>query len=289
MKTRLRRDLQADKAQGAIMRIIALASGSSGNAYLVVSGSSHVLFDAGLPAPLLERYLRAYGVAARQLSAIFVSHEHTDHLCGAGALARRYRLPVFATAGTLRAGAAVLGPLPDRRELAPGGTEQVGALLVRTFPVAHDAAEPVGFRVSGDGTTIGLCTDLGQITPVVRGALAAADLLVIEANHDHERLWNGPYPWPLKRRVAGPTGHLSNSDTAEFVQALAQERPPHTVWLAHLSATNNTPALARGAVRTALAAVGQSAIPVEIVGRDRPSLSWDGTAPAPARQLALPW
>jgi phosphoribosyl 1,2-cyclic phosphodiesterase len=268
---------------------MALASGSSGNAYLVSAADSHVLFDAGLPAPLLERYLRACGVAARQLSAIFVSHEHTDHLCGAGALARRYRLPVFATAGSLRAGAAVLGPLPDRHALVPGQTEQVGTLTVGTFPVAHDAAEPIGFRVAGDGMTIGLCTDLGQITPVVREALAEADLLVIEANHDHERLWRGPYPWPLKRRVAGPTGHLSYSDTAQFVQALAQARPPHTIWLAHLSATNNTPVLARGAVRAALSAVGHDSIPVEIVGRDRPSVSWDGAAPATVQQVGLPW
>jgi phosphoribosyl 1,2-cyclic phosphodiesterase len=273
------------------MRIMALASGSSGNAYLVAAGDSRVLFDAGLPAPLLERYLRAVGVPAARLSAIFVSHEHTDHLCGVGPLARRYRLPVVATPGTLRAGATVLGPLPDRHELSPGRTVQIGALTVGAFPVAHDAAEPVGFWVVGEGLRLGLCTDLGQVTPPVREALAAVDVLVIEANHDHDRLWRGPYPWPLKRRVAGPTGHLSNTDTAQLVQALAQEHPPQTVWLAHLSATNNTPALARAAVQAALAEVGHAAIPVEVAARSRPSLTWDGTAPAsaPIHQLALPW
>jgi phosphoribosyl 1,2-cyclic phosphodiesterase len=271
------------------MRVNALASGSSGNAYLVSAGASRVLLDAGLPAPLLERYLRHCGVAAAQLSGIFVSHEHTDHLTGVGALARRYRLPVFATPGTLQAGAAVLGPLPEVVALSPERTTTLGALTLGSFPVAHDAAEPVGFWVAGDGVSLGLCTDLGQVTPPVRAALGGVDLLILEANHDPERLWQGPYPWPLKRRVSGPSGHLSNADAAALVVELAQARPPHTVWLAHLSATNNTPDLARGAVVEALAAAGLGGLPVRVVGRGRPSLSWERSAPVVSQQLGLPW
>ena len=132
-----------------------LASGSSGNAYLVVAGASRVLLDAGLPAPLLERYLRQCGAAAAQLSGIFVSHEHSDHVAGVGALARRYRLPVFATRGTFAAGAAMLGLLPEMVELSPERSHTLGALTVGCFPVAHDAAEPVGFWVAGDGQQCG--------------------------------------------------------------------------------------------------------------------------------------
>jgi phosphoribosyl 1,2-cyclic phosphodiesterase len=271
------------------MRITALASGSSGNAYLVVAGSSRVLLDAGLPVPLLERYLRQCGVAAAELDAIFVSHEHTDHLAGVGPLARRYRLPVFATPGTFQAGATLLERLPERVELSPERSYTIGALTVGTFPVAHDAAEPVGFWAAGDGSSVGVCTDLGAVTPPVRAALAGVDLLVLEANHDLARLQQGPYPWPLKRRVAGPRGHLSNAEAALLVQELAQARPPHTIWLAHLSATNNTPDLAREAVQAALAAVGHGTIPVRVAGRHRPSVSWTSPAPVASQQLTLPW
>ncbi len=292
------------------MRITALASGSSGNAYLVAAGTTRVLLDAGLPAPVLERYLRGRGVPAARLDAIFLSHEHSDHLCGVGALARRYRLPVFATPGTFHAGATPLGTLPNRIELAVDQPVAVGSLLISPFPVAHDAAEPVGFCVAGDDRRIGLCTDLGHVTPEVQAALAGVDLLIIEANHDRERLRNGPYHWALKRRVGGPTGHLSNAEAAALVQEIAGARPPHAIWLAHLSTTNNTPDLARTEVQTALAQIGRATIPVEVVGRDRPSLVWDSTTmpavpppaafvppivapnPAPvvpAQQLALPW
>ncbi len=291
------------------MRITALASGSSGNAYLVGAGTTRVLLDAGLPAPVLERYLRGQGVGAARLAAIFVSHEHTDHLCGVGGLARRHRLPVFATPGTFRAGADPLGRLPEPIELAVDRPVQVGSLVIRPFPVAHDAAEPVAFCVEGDGFRIGLCTDLGQVTPAVRAALAGVDLLIIEANHDRERLRSGPYHWALKRRVGGPTGHLSNSEAAALVQELATIQPPHAVWLAHLSTTNNTPDLARTEVQTALAQIGHAALPVAVVGRDRPSLAWDSATVAarpsatsvppavvpvppavpPNQQLALPW
>ena len=123
----------------------------------------------------------------------------------------------------------------------------------------------------------------------MRAALAGVDLLVLEANHDLERLWQGPYPWPLKRRVAGPQGHLSNADAAQLVQDLATGRPPHMIWLAHLSATNNTPALARDAVQAALALVGRAAVPVRVAGRYRPSLSWSSPSSVVSPQLPLPW
>src|SRR3954469_13132047 len=217
------------------MRVTALASGSSGNAFLVEAGTTRILLDAGLVASALERYLWQRGVAAASLSAIFVSHEHIDHLRGAGALARRHHIPVVANAGTFRAGAAAFGALPECTVLPTGGECKAGPILVRTFPLSHDAAETVGFWVEAEGRHVCICTDLGEPTPALAEPLAAADLLILEANHDLDRLWRGPYPPMLKARVAGPRGHLANADAARLVAGLAQDGRPRIIWLAHLS------------------------------------------------------
>jgi phosphoribosyl 1,2-cyclic phosphodiesterase len=273
------------------VRVSALASGSSGNAFLVEAGTTHILLDAGLVAPALERYLWQCGSPAASLSAIFVSHEHIDHLRGVGGLARRHGIPVVANAATFRAGAQAFGTLPERTVLATGQECKAGPISVRTFPVSHDAAETVGFWVQAEGRHVCICTDLGTPTAAIMEPLAAADLLILEANHDLDRLWRGPYPPMLKARVAGARGHLANSDAARLVADLAQDGRPRTVWLAHLSATNNTPALARTAVAGALAQAGIRHCTVEVAGRDRPSLVWDSAAAVLARpeQLALPF
>src|SRR5436309_11182553 len=196
----------ADPGAGAPagLRVSALASGSSGNAYLVEAAGTKLLFDAGLNASMLEYYLRQRGVAPSQLAAIFVSHEHIDHLRGAGMLARRYRLPVVASEGTFLAGADQFGRLPEK-VVQPAGTEvSIGNVTVRTFPVSHDAADTVGFWIEAGGYNFVLCTDLGCETAPIREPLEAADLLVLEANHDVQRLWRGPYHPALKKRVASP-------------------------------------------------------------------------------------
>ena len=261
------------------MRVTALASGSSGNAFLVEAGTTRVLLDAGLAAPVLARYLTTHGVAPATLAAIFVSHEHSDHVRGVGGLARRYRVPVIANGATFRAAAAALGPLPEQVELPTGEECRVGALLVRTFPVSHDAREPVGFWVEADGRHVCVCTDLGVPTPAIREPLAAADLLVLEANHDTERLWRGPYPPMLKRRVAGPRGHLANTAAADLLLDLARDGRARAIWLAHLSATNNTPGLAHTTVASRLALDGYRPSALAVARRDEPSLVWDSAIP----------
>jgi phosphoribosyl 1,2-cyclic phosphodiesterase len=259
------------------VRVSALASGSSGNAFLVEAAGTNLLFDAGLNAGALEYYLGRRGVSPRQLAAIFVSHEHIDHVRGAGALARRYRLPVVASGGTFRAAAWQLGTLPEKAVQPPGGEVAVGGVIVRTFAVSHDAEEPCGFWIEAAGLHIAICTDLGCETDTIREPLEAADLLVLEANHDTERLWRGPYPYPLKRRVAGRHGHLSNADASRLVSELARDGRKRTVWLAHLSATNNTPTLALDAVSEPLSLEGCAHIELAILERDRPSYIWDGS------------
>ncbi|HUP28335.1 MAG TPA: MBL fold metallo-hydrolase [Chloroflexia bacterium] len=261
------------------VRVGALASGSSGNAFLVESGEVKLLIDAGLGAAALEHYLWQRGVLPSQLAAIFVSHEHIDHLRGAGMLARRYRLPVVATEGTFLAGAAQFGALPEKVVQSIGREIHIGGVTVRTFAVSHDAAETVGFWIEAGNRNIVICTDLGCETGSIREALQAADLLVLEANHDVQRLWKGPYHPSLKRRVAGSRGHLSNAEAGRLISALAQDGRERTIWLAHLSAANNTPALAMDTIRQPLDRQGCAHLRVEVLLRDRPSHVWRSDTP----------
>lgn len=261
------------------LHVSALASGSSGNAFLVEAGSVKVLFDAGLNAGTLEYYLRLNGTSPSQLAAIFISHEHIDHLRGAGMLARRYKLPVVASEGTFLAGAYQLGSLPEKVVQPPGREVHIGGdgeVTVRTFVVSHDAAEPTGFWIEAGGRHIVICTDLGCETASILEPLEAADLLVLEANHDVERLWRGWYPPALKRRVAGRYGHLANTDAARLVSELARDGRQRTIWLAHLSEANNTPALAYDTVTEPLKREGCAHLEVAVLARDRPSHIWHG-------------
>jgi phosphoribosyl 1,2-cyclic phosphodiesterase len=256
------------------VRVTALASGSSGNAFLVEAEGIKLLFDAGLPGAMLEYYLRQRGASPSQLAAIFVSHEHIDHLRGAGTLARRYKLPVVASEGTFLAGARQFGFLPEKVVQPPGREVCIGGVTVRTFVVSHDAAETVGFWIEAAGRNIVLCTDLGCETTSIREPLEAADLLVLEANHDVQRLWRGPYPPGLKKRVAGLYGHLANAEAARLVSELAQDARPRTIWLAHLSAANNTPALAFDTVSEALNREECTHLEIAVLARDKPSHTW---------------
>ncbi len=271
------------------VRVSALASGSSGNAFLLEAEGVEILFDAGLNAGVLEYYMRQRGISPVRLAAIFVSHEHTDHLRGAGTLARRYKLPIVATQGTFSAGIWQFGSIPEKIVQAPGSEVRVGArdgapdvpdVVVRTFTVSHDATEPTGFWIEAAGRHIAICTDLGCETDSIHEALKASDLLVLEANHDMQKLWRGHYPYSLKKRVAGPHGHLANADTARLVAGLAQDGKPRTVWLAHLSAANNTPALAFDTVIEPLDREECTHLNIAVLARDKPSHVWEVGLPA---------
>src|SRR5688572_11120569 len=257
------------------VRVSALASGSSGNAFLVEAAGTRLLFDAGLNAAALEYYLRQRGTSPSQLAAIFVSHEHIDHLRGAGRLARRYRLPVVASEGTFRAGAWQFGHLPEKVVQTPGCEVKVGGVSVRTFAVSHDAEEAVGCWIEAGGRNVVICTDLGSETASIRETLLAAYLLVLEANHDVQRLWRGLYHPALKKRVYGRQGHLSNAEAARLISEVALDGRPRTVWLAHLSAANNSPALAFDTVAEPLDREGCTHVKVDVLARDRPSHIWD--------------
>lgn len=239
-----------------VLTFTTLASGSSGNAALVSCGDTHILLDAGISARRITLGLRTLGVEPEQLRAILVTHEHRDHVSGLSVLTRKRKIPILATGPTCRCLAEKMPELGGLlREQEAGTGVQLGELWVESFPTPHDAAASVGYSLSGEGGRMVLCTDLGYVTPQVKGAVRGCDLLVCETNHDEDWVRSGPYPYYLQRRVLGDWGHLSNEAGAELV-AMAVETGAKQVILAHLSHENNTPAHAREAVCRRLKAMG---------------------------------
>ena len=265
-----------------MLYFLSLASGSSGNAFLLRTDTISLLFDAGLRRSTLEKMLAAEGVAPASLGGILISHEHRDHLGSARELAEEYDVPVWANDEVLRA--AGLQGLPSASVLDVGRPMLLGDVEVTTFPVSHDAVRPVGFVARTCGRTVTIATDLGRPDGYLPEAVAAADLLVLESNHDPEMLHSGSYPPHLRRRVAGPTGHLANHQAAEVIARHIKNDCVY-VWLAHLSRNNNTQSVALRTVGGILRASGLAALRVGIARRDRPSLIWSGEAKP--RQLSL--
>jgi len=222
------------------IRFFVLASGSSGNACYVESDNTRILIDAGLSAREIERRLKQMGIAPSGLNALIVTHEHLDHIKGAGPLARRYDLPLYINKKTFEGGRKNLGKLPLPVIIQTGQTVTIKNLKVETFTKCHDAADPVGLVISLDGIKIGVATDLGRSTRLIEDRLKGCQALILEFNHDPVMLEQGPYPLFLKRRIKGRDGHLSNEQAAELLKAVCHENLKQVV-LAHLSEKNNHP------------------------------------------------
>ncbi|OEU68146.1 MAG: MBL fold metallo-hydrolase [Desulfobacterales bacterium PC51MH44] len=227
-----------------------LASGSRGNAIFVSSGSTSILVDAGLSGIEIERRLESRGLCPENLDAILVSHEHADHIQGVGVLSRRYNLPVYVNLKTGKAAASQLGNVHDLKNFECGSTFMIKDLAIHPFSISHDAEDPAGFTINQDGTKIGIATDLGIATSMVKEHLKGCALLILEANHDADMLINGPYPWFLKQRIKSRTGHLSNEASKNLLKQVQHDQLKY-VMLAHLSEINNTP-------QKALSEVGQA-------------------------------
>ncbi|MBC2711991.1 MAG: MBL fold metallo-hydrolase [Desulfosarcina sp.] len=233
------------------LSVCVLASGSRGNATYLSDGHTAMLFDAGLSGIEIQRRMAAKGLDPESLDAIIVSHEHADHIQGVGVLSRRFDLTVHINAGTRQASGPALGNLPRVREFNCGEPFSIGDLAIHPFSISHDAEDPAGFTIACNGAKVGLATDLGIATGVVKTHLKACDILILEANHDPQMLIDGPYPWPLKQRIRGRSGHLSNDDTAKLLAELQHDGLTHVV-LAHLSEENNTPEKAKNTVEAVL-------------------------------------
>src|SRR6266404_529846 len=235
-----------------------LASGSRGNSAVVRSASTSILVDAGLSCRETLRRMREVGEDPARLSAIVISHEHSDHVSGLAVLAKKLRLPVFMTDATC---AAWQRGLPDAKtpefvlhyhhSFQAGRGFTVGDIEISSFTIPHDAADPVGFTFRAGGMRLAIVTDLGYVPASVREHVRGCDLLMIESNHDLEMLRGGPYPWSVKQRVMSRVGHLSNEALADFFTDDYDGGAAFVV-LAHLSEQNNHPELARRTAERAL-------------------------------------
>ncbi len=234
-----------------------LASGSKGNCTIVGSSRTRLLVDAGLSCRETLKRLAEAGEDPRSLTAILISHEHSDHLAGLPVLARKLKVPVYMTAQTHHAWERQCDGKHSRVErlefFRSGHTFQVCDILVTPFTIPHDAADPVAFAFRVDGVKLAVVTDLGYMPASVREHIRDSDVLMIESNHDLEMLRVGPYPWSVKQRVMSRVGHLSNAALAEFL-ANDYDGSAAFVVLAHLSEQNNHPEIARDAAERALAA-----------------------------------
>ena len=244
-----------------------LASGSSGNALLLSYGDTHLLVDAGISCRRITASLRELGLTSMDLSAILVTHTHGDHISGLAVLLKHTACPIRALDRTCRELEYRLAGIGERLlPLASCVSEQVGGCAVTAFPTSHDAPGSCGYRFDTEDGGVGLLTDTGFVTGEAADILPGVDLAVLEANHDVECLRSGPYPYYLKQRILGAEGHLCNEDAARFAVTLAQAGTSELI-LAHLSKENNTPAMARNAVETALSAAGFAPV-LEVAPRD---------------------
>ncbi len=227
-----------------------LSSGSKGNSIYISDGVTSVLIDAGLSGIEIERRMKSKALSPEDLDAIVVSHEHADHIHGVGVLSRRFAVPVYISRKTYIAASPFLGKIEEVRTFECGFGFMINNVSFHPFSVSHDAEDTSGFTVSKNGTKIGIATDLGIATTMVKEHLRKCSLLVLEANHDPDMLANGPYPWPLKQRIRSRTGHLSNEESRALLQELQHDNLEHVI-LSHISETNNTP-------ETAMRVVGQA-------------------------------
>ena len=235
-----------------------LASGSRGNSAVVQTSTTRILVDVGISGRETFKRMKALGEDPRSLSAIVITHEHSDHVYGLATLSKKLKVPIFMTGPTHQAWARSMRdengvrPTLDRMEaFSAGRSFQIGDIAVMPFTIPHDAVDPVGFTFRAEGVKIGFATDLGYVPASVRDHLRRCEVLIMESNHDVEMLRIGPYPWSVKQRVMSRVGHLSNDALAEFFTSDYDGEAAYVV-LAHLSEHNNHPEIARGAAEKAL-------------------------------------
>jgi phosphoribosyl 1,2-cyclic phosphodiesterase len=248
-----------------------LGSGSKGNATFVKTDRVRLIIDAGFSRKELSARLEAIGEDPDGIDAALITHEHGDHVSAIKGLLKELPIQVYMTWGTIRALGAEEYELNGSSivPIQPGVAFNVGDVEVFPFPVPHDAAEPVAFRLRANGAQVAQLTDIGHFSDAVAGHLRGSDVLIVESNHDLEMLRAGPYPWNLKQRLLGRYGHLSNTAVSRFIYDQFDGHAEHLL-LAHLSARNNHPELARQEALRALERRGCSKTRLTVTGQDAP-------------------
>ena len=235
-----------------MLELCAIASGSSGNCICVGTDHTHLLIDAGVSGKRIETGLNDIELKTSEMQGILVTHEHSDHIAGLGVLARRYQIPIFATEKTIHAikNTKSVGKIDEDlfQIIRPGKRFSIGELTVQPISISHDAADPVAYKVINGDKNVAVVTDLGNYNQAIVDELKGLDALLLEANHDIKMLQTGMYPYPLKQRILGDRGHLSNERSGQLLSELLHDNFK-TVVLGHLSKENNYEELAYEAVR----------------------------------------
>lgn len=255
-----------------MIKFCSLFSGSSGNAIFFRNDKTKILIDAGLSGKRVTQALNSIDESPSELNAILITHEHIDHIKGAGVLSRRYNIPIYANEGTWKSMKRLIGPVASENIgiFNTGLDFEIGDVCIKSFPIPHDAAEPVGFNLFAGNKKVTVATDIGHINDALMNCLELSELILLESNHDTEMLRIGSYPWSLKKRISGGMGHLSNDIAGKVVCHLA-EKGTRRFMLGHLSRENNFPELAYQTVYNALyeskMEVGRD-IMLEVAARD---------------------
>ena len=252
------------------VRLTILGSGSAGNCAYVETEEARILIDAGFSLRQIRQRLATIGRAPENLTAILVTHEHSDHINGLAALSQKLRVPVYCNRPTQEAIEFQLQTKLDCRLFETRNSFDVGDITVETFDILHDAQDPVGFLLRTPGVNIGFLTDLGQVTKLVLERLRAANVLLLEANHDIKMLQDCPHrPWSLKQRILSRHGHLSNEAAADAAEQLMSAEFRH-LYLAHLSRECNRPALAHRVMNERLQKIGAHHVRLELTSQSVP-------------------
>lgn len=233
------------------LKFCSLYSGSSGNCQYIKTEKATILVDAGLSGKRIQQEIVNIGEDPKNIDAIFVTHEHIDHIQGVGIMSRRLNIPVYANEKTWEAMLPVIGEIKEHNIKILEECQEIGDLTVMPFDISHDAAHPVGYNVFCNSRKISLVTDTGCVNEIIVNRLMDSDLMLVESNHDEDMVLIGPYPWSLKRRVLGDLGHMSN-DTAGSLISRVIKKGKEIVLLGHLSKENNFPQLAYKTVENIL-------------------------------------
>lgn len=261
-----------------MLKFISFGSGSSGNCYYFGTATDGLMIDIGVGIRTLKKYCKDYGIQLQSVKHLLITHDHADHIKSVGAFSYEYHVPVYATKAVHKGidhNYCIQRKVADemKKEIEVGQPFTVGEFLVRPFAVPHDASENVGYEIQVEGVTVVIITDAGSVTEDIKAAIARANYLIIEANHDVEMVENGPYPAYLKKRILSANGHLSNTECGKTVAENMSEGLRH-VWLCHLSEENNHPELARKTVEAILRSYGivpGKDVELEVLRRQMPS------------------
>lgn len=239
------------------MEYISAGSSSSGNCYFIKEGSTKILVDAGLSGKAVDSALSMHDEDLKGALGILITHEHNDHIKGAGILSRKYNLPIIGSLGTIKALEGKIGNVKENNLVIidKNSPFSIGDLEITAFPISHDAADPVMYKISGRDSNLAVITDIGEVDEGVKNIIRGVDTCILESNHDRNMLEVGPYTYELKQRVASVYGHLSNDDAGHLAAYLVQTGTKN-IHLAHLSQKNNIPILAYQSVVTILAEQG---------------------------------